>query len=166
MLFFECWFGHSVFRRTNFPFFVCLTFHEKCFITIDFPLTDSELLYFQYKVRTAAYLSARNPLDLWTKWTSLSFVVASNDSFNVLKILDVPIIGRNRSIEISRHFSTTQQFSSSHRDCPRFIFSVSPFGKFVPPESFRNATPKTVTTFWRILLWRDLGSGVVSSLVL
>ena len=85
----------------NFPLFVCLTFHEKYFkITVLFPLTDSGLLYFHYKIRTASYLSARN------------------------------------------------------RDSS-FSFNVSTSCKFVPSESFRNATPKAVTSFWSILLWRD-----------
>ena len=86
----------------NFPLFVCLTFHEKYFkITVSFPLTDSGLLYFHYKIRTASYLSARN------------------------------------------------------RDSS-FSFNVSTSCKFVPSESFRNATPKAVTSFWSILLlWRD-----------
>ena len=86
--------------RTNFPFFVCLIFHEKYLITIQFPLTNSELLYFHYKIRTASYLSARN-----------------------------------------------QDIS--------FSFNVSTSCKFVPSESFRNATPKAVTSCWSILLWRD-----------
>ena len=85
--------------------------------------------------------------------------MASNNSLNVLKIIDIAIIRRNRKIEIYRHFSTTQQFSSSHWDSSftsQLIFNVSTSDKFVPPESFRNATPKAVTSFWSMLLWCDL----------
>lgn len=88
--------------------------------------------------------------------------VASNNSFNSLKIIDVAITRRNYKIKVYCHFSSSHLITSRTGSfSSQLIFNVSTFGTFVLPESFRKATSKAVTSFWSMLLWRDLASCVI-----
>ena len=102
--------------------FLCLSDFPWEELNYNSPFTDSEPLYFHYKIRTAGNLSTRTPLEPWTQHPSLSFVICG---LNVLKIIDV-------AVPLRTEFPVFWEFLGIPRNSQKFPIMQMTLANWIP----------------------------------